>query len=260
MPGDNVVISMLGDAQGGGAGGFAVLDAKTFELKGRWEDGGERPPLNYDFWYQPRKNVVVSSEFGEPNAYEPGFDLDDVGAGRYGRRLHFWNLEDRKLEQTVDLGDNGLIPLEVRWLHDPDAEQGFVGAALSSTMWHFHRGNGSWKADQVIAVESIPLEGWPVDRIKDGSDPRSSALLDEGPGNVRPSQHLHAIDQVHPRLRIHVTGEGNWPTLHETGEDSIGGSSPRCGYSDTAHRQDIGVVRGSGIERREPTIPVVQGD
>ena len=29
MPGDNVVVSMLGDADGNGAGGFAVLDAKT---------------------------------------------------------------------------------------------------------------------------------------------------------------------------------------------------------------------------------------
>ena len=124
MPGDNIVISMLGDADGNGAGGFAVLDAKTFEVKGRWENGGATPPLNYDFWYQPRKNVLVSSEFGEPNAYEPGFDLDDVTAGRYGSRLHFWNLAERELEQTVDLGENGLVPLEVRWLHDPEAERG----------------------------------------------------------------------------------------------------------------------------------------
>src|SRR4051812_24390692 len=29
MPGDNVVVSMLGDADGNGAGGFAVLDART---------------------------------------------------------------------------------------------------------------------------------------------------------------------------------------------------------------------------------------
>ena len=65
MPGDNVVVSMLGDADGNSAGGFACLDAKTFEVKGRWENGGERPPFNYDFWYQPRKNVLVSSEFGE---------------------------------------------------------------------------------------------------------------------------------------------------------------------------------------------------
>src|SRR5216683_3302972 len=103
MPGDNVVVSMLGDAEGNGAGGFAVLDAKTFELKGRWENGGAKPPLNYDFWYQPRKNVLVSSEFGEPNAYEPGFELDDVGAGRYGRRLHFWNRENSewRVEQVI---------------------------------------------------------------------------------------------------------------------------------------------------------------
>ena len=30
MPGDNIVISMLGDADGNGACGFAVLDARTF--------------------------------------------------------------------------------------------------------------------------------------------------------------------------------------------------------------------------------------
>ena len=145
---------------GNGAGGFAVIDAKTFEVKGRWENGGKTPSFNYDFWYQPRKNALISSEFGEPNAYEPGFDLEDVGAGRYGSRLHFWNLAERSLEQSVDLGENGLVPLEARWLHDPDADEGFVGAALSSTMWHFHR-NGSWQADQVIAVEGVELEGWP---------------------------------------------------------------------------------------------------
>ena len=161
MPGDNIVISMLGDADGNGAGGFAVLDAKTFEVKGRWENGSKTPSFNYDFWYQPRRNALVSTEFGEPNAYEPGFNLEDVPAGRYGSRLHFWNLEDRTLEQTVDLGEDGLVPLEARWLHDPDADEGYVGAALSSTMWHFHRENGSFAADQVIAIESVPLEGWP---------------------------------------------------------------------------------------------------
>jgi selenium-binding protein 1 len=161
MPGDNVVVSMLGDADGGGSGGFAVLDAKTFEVKGRWENGGEVPAFNYDFWYQPRKNALVSSEFGEPNAYEGGFDPAHVEAGRYGRQIHFWNLETREREQTIDLGEKGLVPLEIRWLHDPDAEQGFVGAALSSVMWHFHRSNGSWAAEPVIEEEAVPLEGWP---------------------------------------------------------------------------------------------------
>ena len=161
MPGDNVVMSMLGDATGNAAGGFAVLDAKTFEVKGRWENGGPHPPMNYDFWYQPRKNTLVSSEFGEPNAFEPGFDLADVQAGRYGQRLHFWDLAERTLQQTIDLGEQGLVPLEIRWLHDPNAKEGFVGAALASVIWHFKRTKGTWAADPVITTEAVELEGWP---------------------------------------------------------------------------------------------------
>ena len=161
MPGGNVVISMLGDRDGGAAGGFALLDAASFELRGRWENGGPRPSFNYDFWYPPRSNTLVSTEFGEPNAYEPGFNPADVEAGRYGRHLHFWNLEERRLESSLDLGDAGLVPLEVRWLHDPDAESGFVGATLSSTIMRFARENGGWQAEQVIGVEAVPQEGWP---------------------------------------------------------------------------------------------------
>jgi selenium-binding protein 1 len=161
MPGENIVISMLGDRDGQGAGGFAVLDAQSFEVKGRWENGGARPALNYDFWYQPRKNVLVSSEFGEPNAYEHGFDPADVQAGRYGRRIHFWDLAERRLAQTIDLGEQGLVPLEIRWLHDPDAAQGFAAAALSSTIWRYHRENGTWAAEPVIAIDAVPLDGWP---------------------------------------------------------------------------------------------------
>ena len=81
--------------------------------------------------------------------------------GATGSRIHFWDLETRTREQTIDLGEKGLVPLEVRWLHDPDADEGFVGAALSSVMWHFHRDNGAYAADPVIEVESVPLEGWP---------------------------------------------------------------------------------------------------
>ena len=162
MPGDEVVISMLGDAAGNGAGGFAVVDAKTFEVKGRWENGGARPPMNYDFWYQPRQNVLASSEFGVPAAYELGFDLADVDAGRYGQRLHFWNLQRRELEQTIDLGARGLVPLEIRWQHEPTSDEGFVGAALSSTLWRFHRESGSYAAEPAVSVEPVELASWPI--------------------------------------------------------------------------------------------------
>ena len=144
MPGENIVISMLGDADGNGACGFAVLDARTFEIKGRWENGGPHPPLNYDFWYQPRQNVLASSEFGEPSRLR-----GRVRPRRRRRRAlrqppALLEPGERRVEQTLELGETGLVPLEMRWLHDPDADEGFVGAALSSTMWHFHRDNGSY--------------------------------------------------------------------------------------------------------------------
>ena len=34
--------------------------------------------------------------------------------------------------QDIDLGGEGLIPLELRFLHDPNETQGYVGIALSS--------------------------------------------------------------------------------------------------------------------------------
>ena len=154
------MISMLGMADGSGPGGFILLD-EDFNIAGRWTDDTGPMKFNYDFWYQPRHNVMVSSEWGAPNTVSQGFNPDEVAAGKYGRQLHFWNWSDRQIEQTIDLGENGWIPLEVRFHHDPTSTQGFVGAALSSTMWHWYRDDTKWKADQVIAVESVEQAGWP---------------------------------------------------------------------------------------------------
>lgn len=155
-----IMISMLGTANGDGPGGFMLLDDQ-FNIAGRWTDDTGPMKFNYDFWYQPRHNVMISSEWGAPNTVSKGFDPEDVSAGKYGRQLHFWNWTARKIEQSIDLGDSGLIPLEVRFHHDPTSTHGFVGAALSSTVWHWHHNGSQWKADPVIAVDSIEKQGWP---------------------------------------------------------------------------------------------------
>ena len=36
----------------------------------------------------------------------------------------------------IDLGNDGLIPLETRFLHNPTKPHGFVGAALSYSIIH----------------------------------------------------------------------------------------------------------------------------
>jgi len=162
MPGDIVTVSMLGDENGDLPGGFMVLDAKDFSVLGRWENEKNGQELMYDFWYQPRQNTLVSSEWAAPNVFGPGFNPEEVALGKYGRRLHFWDLETKSKVQTVDLGDDGLIPLEIRWQHDPASAQGFVGATLSSNILHFEKGEELWGAHKVIDVANEELEGWPL--------------------------------------------------------------------------------------------------
>ena len=38
--------------------------------------------MGYDFWYQPRHNVMISSEWGAPSAFTKGFNPEDVAAGK----------------------------------------------------------------------------------------------------------------------------------------------------------------------------------
>jgi methanethiol oxidase len=160
LPTGEIMISMLGDAQGNAPGGFLLVD-EQFEIIGRWEPASSGIEFNYDFWYQPRHNVMVSSEWAAPNTFRKGFELKDVEAGKYGHSLLFWDWKAKKLLKKFDLGAQGMIPLEVRFHHDPDSAQGFVGAALSSTMWHWFKKDHDWQVEKVIDVPSVEAAGWP---------------------------------------------------------------------------------------------------
>ncbi len=167
-----IMISMLGDTLKQGPGGFLLLD-ENFNVKGRWEKDLTGMNFNYDFWYQPRLNVMVSSEWAAPATVAQGFKLEDVKAGKYGQHLHFWDWNKRVITQSIDLGGEGLIPLEVRFHHKPDSPHGFVGAALSSAVWHYTYakadapaegkadGPKKWQANKVVQVEPVEVEGWP---------------------------------------------------------------------------------------------------
>jgi len=158
IPDGEILISMLGDADGDLPGGFLELN-DDFEVQGRWDPPGEIE-MNYDYWYQPRQNVMLSTEWAAPKTYYPGFDLDDVKDGKYGQRLNFWDWEDGVIEQTIDLGEDGLIPLEARFLHTPESTHGYVGAALSSNIIHFHESDGRYHAEPVIEFDDREHEGW----------------------------------------------------------------------------------------------------
>lgn len=69
--------------------------------------------FGYDFWYQPRHETMISTSWGAPAAFTKGFDLKDVSDGLYGKLLHVYSWPEGELKQILDLGDNGLLPLEV---------------------------------------------------------------------------------------------------------------------------------------------------
>jgi len=159
----DVMISTLSDGpRKNGKGSFVLLDGKTFKPKGTWPRGKEDvADYGYDFWYQPYHNVMISTEWGHPRCFFKGLDMNDVMKGNYGTHLNVYNWTTRKLEQKIDLGEEGLMPLEIRFLHDPKAAVGFVGCALYANMFRIYKTDkGDWAAEKVIDIPNKKVEGW----------------------------------------------------------------------------------------------------
>ena len=126
-----------------------------------------------------------------------------MAAGKYGKQIHFWDWTTHEIIQTVDLGEEGMIPLEARFHHNPESTHGFVGAALSSNIWRWHKSNGHWAVDKVVDIPSADVEGWPIpvpSLITDillSMDDRFLYLSNWLHGNI---QQYDIRDPAHPKL------------------------------------------------------------
>lgn len=159
----NIMISCMGDRNGQGKGSLVLIDGKTFEPLCVWNK--QSVPFGYDFWYQPKFDVLVSTEWGAPAAFRKGFNFEDINANRYGSCIHFWKYSTGDLIKTIDLkstGKEALMPLEVRFLHNPNAVVGYVGCAFSSNVFRFELKDGDWQVEEVIAIPSKKVSGWKV--------------------------------------------------------------------------------------------------
>ncbi|RMZ53473.1 hypothetical protein APUTEX25_003295 [Auxenochlorella protothecoides] len=154
----DIVVSALGTPDGKAKGGFVVLD-ENLEVKGTWS--GSEVEYGYDFWYQPAHDLLASTSWGAPAALFKGFNPAEVPT-EYGDAVYIWSWEGRDLKQTIHLGQDGLIPLEIRFKHDPASRHGFIGAALSSNVIHLTKppGGEEWVAKPVIKQPWTKVEGW----------------------------------------------------------------------------------------------------
>jgi selenium-binding protein 1 len=164
---DGVYLNALGSVGGDGPGGLFVLDHETFDLKGRWEH--ERGPqhLAYDFSWHLGYDTMITSEWGTPNMVKDGLNPELLLAGKYGHALHVWDLRRRRHVETLDLGAEQQMVLELRPAHNPAKAYGFVGvvvslADLSSSIWMWYldgqHGSGKWKVRKVITIPAEPAD------------------------------------------------------------------------------------------------------
>ena len=110
---------------------------------------------------------MISSEWGTPNMVKDGVNPELLLAGKYGHALHVWDLRTRKHLQTLDLGAEQQMVLELRPAHNPRRAYGFVGVVmslenLSSSIWMWYldetkgKGKGEWKTKKVIEIPAVP--------------------------------------------------------------------------------------------------------
>ncbi len=160
---DAIYVSALGNAAGDGPGGIFMMDCDTFDIIGPWEEDRGPQYLAYDFWWHLMHDVMVTSEWGTPNMIEGGLNPELLLAGKYGHHLHFWNLRQRRHVESIDLGAEQQMVLELRPSHDPANTYGFAGVVvslkdLSSSIWLWHRKNGTWEATKVIEIPAEPAD------------------------------------------------------------------------------------------------------
>lgn len=107
---------------------------------------------------------MVSTEWGAPKVFKKGFQMDHAFDPKiYGRSLNFFSWKNREHIQTVDLGEDGIAPLEVRFLHDPKKPIGFVGCGVNATVFRYNT-----IITRYMKIESIRFVNFPF--IKNTSE------------------------------------------------------------------------------------------
>nr|XP_013798541.1 PREDICTED: selenium-binding protein 1-like [Apteryx mantelli mantelli] len=218
LPNGDILISNTGDPAGNGKGGFIVLDGETFELKGNWENECGVPPNGHDFWFQPRHNVLISSDGLVPKRAGLGFNPDDLKKGVFGHRLNVWNLSCRTLIQCFDLGEDSL-PLKVKFLHNPDAAEGYVSCALSGIVYRFYKNERDcWAVEEVIKIPAKKVRGWIL--------PEMPALTADSVISLD-DRFLYLSNWLHGDIRQYDISNSCKPKL--VGQVFVGGSILRGG-------------------------------
>lgn len=243
LPSGNVMISCMGDANGNGLGEFVLINAKTGKVTGLWTKG-KQARFGYDFWYQPYFDVMLSSEWGAPYYFRDGYVKEHVhNKDVYGQSINVFSWSEHRLLQTLDLGDEGIAPLEIRFLHNPRKPIAFVGCAVNANVFRItRREDGSWFAEKAIDVPAKKVEGWIAPEMQ-GMITDILISLDD--------RFLYFSNFLHGDVRQYDISDPFNPRL--TGQVFLGGSICRdgpvkvVGDSELKEQPEMAKVKGRSL-------------
>jgi selenium-binding protein 1 len=154
--GGKALVTMIGAATDTTLpGGIVEIDDKTGAFVGHYgprpvrAPGQAAPEYMYDFESLPEANRGISTTFGSPaqcgGGIEPTCLGDDVA---------IWDLSERKVIQTADLGDHSGA-LMVHWVMEPGVRRAYINAPGTSAIWlaDDDDGNGVYDFQQVLGGE-----------------------------------------------------------------------------------------------------------
>jgi selenium-binding protein 1 len=240
---DGIFLSCLGSGDGDeGPGGIALLDHDSFDVLRAWETDHGPQYMSYDAWWHLGQNTLITSEWGTPSMIENGLQPDLLLGHKYGHAMHFWDLAEGRHLQTVDLGEQHQMVLELRPSHDPQATWGFAGVVvstedLSASVWRWHRDGDGWTADKVVTIPAEPAEA----------------------GALPPAlQPFGAVPPLVSDINLSVDDRFLYVSCWGTGE------LKQYDLSDPAHPKETGSVRLGGITGRvahpaAPSLPLAGG-
>ncbi|KAJ9452813.1 Selenium-binding protein 2 [Diplonema papillatum] len=93
--------------------------------------------------------TAFSSGAGWPLGYQPAHTAE----GKYGETLSVWNLKERKVVASVELGIEGTSPVATCVLRRPKRVAGYVACCLPTTVFYFaDEGEAALRVEKVIDV------------------------------------------------------------------------------------------------------------
>src|SRR5260370_34816548 len=116
---------------------------------------------------------MLMGDGGVAATFENGLVPEVLLGGKYGHKLHFWDLHSRKHKQEIDFGAENQLVFELRPAHDPTKAYGFVNSVislkdLSATLWTWYREGDAVAAKKIIEIPAQAADPGPLPPMPKG--------------------------------------------------------------------------------------------